>query len=530
MRHAMTSDSLIRALPDLVICVRRDGVVLALNAGEAVGELRPAAQSVGRNAADIWPGAVGELFKQLTRKAIATRSTSEARFEEHGLHYEIRASAQGPDRAICVIRPAGSILSESIEGTGERLAPQIDRRGFLRRFRESVSMAALRETPLAVAIVHLEGIADIAQAIASKVSEQIMTAAILRLMAAVHPAGLSQPSWYLGQLSDTLLAVVIESADHETIEDCLEKIRGSLSEPIALAGDSYHLTPSAGVALLGQDTTSARGLLDRARAAVNEARRDGGGRIGFFTDTLGLKSLARLDIARELQGAICGREIQLRYVNRHDLRSGDLIACVGYLRWLHPLRGPIRPNDFLRVAQTTGLGAALSRAAMNWLRDDYELLHRTWGLDVRISFGALRHHLAHEEFIGDFERLLADGVIPAERLELRIPASHLGVRPPGDFRSLTAAGVRLVVDEVGRGPLSIDWLARAPVHGLQLDRALVLEARRNPFALRLCQANVAIAHALDLTPICAGIDDEEQRQMMERVGCHQGTGDLYRAP
>ena len=523
----MTSDSLIRALPDLVVCVRRDGVILALNGGDAVGELKRAAQSVGKSVSDIWPKAMAELLKQLTRKAISTRSTAEARFEEHSSHYEVRASAQGPDRAICVIRSAADAQAESVEITGERLAPHIDRRGFLRRFKESASMAALRETPLAVAIVHVEGIADIAQAIAPKVSEQIMTAAILRLEVDARERNASQPAWYLGQLSDTLLAVVIESADHETIQAYVEQICASLGEPIALGGDLYHLAPSAGIALLGHDTSSVRGLLDRARAAVNEARRDGGGRIRFFTDTLGLKSLARLDITRELQGAILSGEIQLRYVGRHDLASGGLVACVGYLRWQHPLRGPIRPMDFLRIAETTGLSITLSRAAMKWLQDDYTLFWGKWGPDVRISFGALRHHLTHEEFISDFEQLLAQGVIPPERLELRIPASHLGVRPAGDFRPLTAAGVRLVIDEVGRGPLSIDWLARAGVYGLQLDRALVLEARHNPVALKLCKANVAIANALGLTPICAGIDDEEQREAMARIGCQQGAGDLY---
>lgn len=527
-RHAITSDSLIRALPDLVICVRRDGVVLALNAGEAVAELRPAAQSVGKNISEIWPEAVSGLVKQLARKAIAGRSTAEARFELRGSHYEARASAQGPDRAICVIRPMGDPLADNVEATGERLAPQVDRRGFLRRFKESASMASLRESPLAVAIIHLDGITEIAQAIAPQVAEQIVTAAILRLVGPARRPDGATSGWYLGQLSDMLLAVVIESADPELIEARVEQICASLREPVAVAGDLYHLTASAGIALLGQDTSSARGLLDRARAAVNEARRDGGGRIRFFTDTLGLKSLARLDISRELHGAILSQEIQLRYSGRHDLANGALVARVGYLRWQHPLRGPIRPMDFLRVAETTGLGTTLSRAAMQWLQDDYTSLQGKWGLDTRISFGALRHHLAHEEFITDFERLLAQGVIPPERLELRIPASHLQARPAGDFRRLTAAGVRLVIDEVGRGALSIDWLARAPVYGLQLDRALVLEARHNPLALKICKAHVAVASSLGLVAICAGIDDEEQRAMMAMVGCREGAGDLYR--
>jgi predicted signal transduction protein with EAL and GGDEF domain len=523
----VSSDSLIRALPDLVIGVRRDGVILALNAGYGVGELKPTADSIGKHVGEVWPEAVAELVKQLTRKAISTRVTAEARFQDRGCDYEARASAQGPDRAICIIRPiARDTLSDTIDATAERLAPQIDRRGFLRRFKESTAMAALREKPLAVAIIHIEGLADIAQAIAPKVSEQLMTSAVGRLAATSAESG-GQPSWYLGQLSDSLLALVLDSADRESIEVCVEQICASLREPVQLAADVYQLTPSAGVAILGQDASSAKGLLDHARAAVNEARRGNGGRICFFTDTLRLESLARLDITRELHNAIASREIQLRYVGRHDLATGRLVAWVGYLRWVHPLRGEIRPLDFLRVAETTGLGTTLSRAAMKWLQEDFVALSRRWGPDIRISFGALRHHLSHEEFVEDFGRLLASGVIPAQRLELRISERNLGVRPPSDLKPLAAAGVQLIVDEVGRGTTSLEWLARAPIHAMQLDRAWVVAARKDTIALKVCRASIAVAQALELTPIATGVDDNEQRNALAKFGCQQGSGDLY---
>jgi EAL domain-containing protein (putative c-di-GMP-specific phosphodiesterase class I)/GGDEF domain-containing protein len=523
----VSSDSLIRALPDLVIGVRRDGVILALNAGHGVAELKPTGDSVGKSVHEIWPEHVAELVKQLTRKAISTRTTAEAKFHDRGREYEVRASPQGPDRAICIIRPsAPDNLADTVNTSGENLAPQIDRRGFLKRFKESAAMAALREKPLAVAVIHVEGLAEIAQAIAPKLSEQIMTAAVLRL-AANSPGSGARPPWYLGQLSDSLLSLVLESADRESIEACVEQICKSLREPVQLAGDVYHLTPSAGVAILGQDASSAKALLDHARAAVNEARRSGGGRIRFFTDTLRLESLARLDITRELHNAIANREIQLKYVGRHDLATGRLVAWVGYLRWQHPLQGEIRPAEFLRVAETTGLGTTLSRAAMKWLQEDFVALSRRSEPDVRISFGALRHHLSHEEFVEDFQRFLTSGVIPPQRLELRISERNLTVRQPADLKPLAAAGVHLIVDEVGRGAMSLEWLARAPLYGMQLDRAWALASRKHKVALRVCRAGIAMAQALSLVPMATGVDDIEQRNSLAKLGCQQGSGDLY---
>ncbi len=521
------SDSLIRALPDLVISVRRDGVILAVNAGHGVGELKPAGDSIGKHLAEVWPESVADLVKQLTRKAISTRDTAEVHFKNRGFDYEARASAQGPDRAICIIRQVlQDNLSETVDATAERLTPHISRRGFLRKFKESTAMASLREKPLAVAIIHIEGLGDIAQAIAPKVSEEIMNTAVLRLSCA-SVAAESLPTWYLGQLSDNLLALVLDSADRAAIETCVEHICASLHEPVRLAGDVYQLTPSAGVALLGQDASSAKALLDHARAAVNEARRGSGGRVCFFTDTVRLKSLARMDISRELHGAMTNGEIQLRYVGRHDLATGRLVAWVGYLRWRHPLRGEIRPLDFLRVAETTGLGTALSREAMKWLQQDFLTLRRRGPPDVRISFGALRHHLSHEEFVEDFNRLLSDGHIPPERLELRIQERNVGVRPPSELNPLAAAGVQLIVDEVGRGTLSPEWLARAPVRAIQLDRAWAIAARTDCIALKICRASIGVAKALDLTPIATGIDDAEQRNLLAGLGCAQGSGDLY---
>jgi predicted signal transduction protein with EAL and GGDEF domain len=524
----MSSDSLIRELPDLVIGVRRDGVILALKAGHGVGSLKPAGDSLGRNIAEIWPENVAVLVRQLTRKAISSRTNVEARFQDRGREYEARASAQGPDRAICIIRVVSQDASEDpTDATGERLSAQIERRGFLQRFKESTNMAALREKPLAVAVVHIEGIAEIAQAIAPKVSEQVMTTALLRLSSVLDAPTPTSQSWYLGQLSESLLALVFDSSDRDWIEGRVAHVCRSLHEPVQLAGDVFQLTPSAGVALLGQDASSARGLLDHARAAVNEARRGGGGKVCFFTDTLRLKSLARLDVARELHDAITNREIQLKYVGRYDLTTGACTARVGYLRWLHPLRGEIRPAEFLRVAETTGLGTALSRAAMKWLQEDYAALSREWGPEVRISFGALRHHLAHEDFVGDFEKLLDEGVIAPERLELRISERNLTVRPPADLRCLADRGVRLTVDEVGRGTGSLDWLARAPVKGLQLDRARALAATTDPVALRFCRATIAVASALELLPIASGVDSTELRGCLMQLGCREGSGDLY---
>jgi EAL domain-containing protein (putative c-di-GMP-specific phosphodiesterase class I)/GGDEF domain-containing protein len=516
----MSSDSLIQGLPDLIVRLTRDGVVLAIQGGLAVGTLRPPEPSVGKSADDIWPKAVATLIKQLARKAIAGRTNTEARFQDRGRDYDLQVSVQGPDRVLCVLRALPSAVPGDADATVERLGPQIDRRGFMRRFKESVSSAALRESSVTVAVIQVEGIADIAQAIAPTVSEQVMTAAILRLPQ-------SDPSWYLGQLSDSLLALVIESVGREAIEARVSAICDSLREPVALGANVFHLSAFAGAALLGQDANTARTLLDHARSAASQAHRAGTQRVCFFTDTLRLKSLARLDIVRELRDAIANRELGFCYTGRYDLATGRLIACIAELVWNHPLRGVMPAAEFLRVAESTGLAHTLARASLQWLQEDYARLRAVWPADARLSVGVLRHHLAHPEFIADFEHLIADDSIPGGRLELRIAEQHLGVRQPDDFKPLANRGAELMVEDVGGAGASLAWLARAPVAALQIDPTWTAAVRSDAQALKICRAAIGLARALRLHSIAPGVDQPQQCKTLLDMGFDQGFGRLF---
>lgn len=534
-RHDVSggSDALLETLPDLTLFIRRDGVVLAQAGGRDTPGLRPPADPTGKPLDACWPEPVAALLKQLTRKSIAQRASAETRFLTGGREYAVHASPRGPDRAICTVRLIAAAASDDASDSGIRPPPHLDRRGFLRRFKESIAWAALRERPVALAVIHVDGVADIAQLLASEVSEHVMSAAIQKLPSPpdAPASGGNEPPWYLGQLAEGLLAVVIESADRESIERCVAGICSTLREPVCTGDAQFHLTPYAGVAILGQDARTPKLLLEQARGAAMEARRAGSVHgVRFFTDTMKLRALARIDLTHELRSAIANRDIRLRYVGRHELESGRLAACVGYLRWSHQMRGEIRPAEFLRVAAATGLAAALSRAVLAQLREDFAVLAARCDPEVCISFGALRHHLLDEQFLSDVTQLVADGGIPSHRLELRIAEKVFVTRERAQSEALKRLGVRLVVDEVGRGIGSLDALARAPIWALQLDRAWVAALRSDPIARKVCRAGIQMATALGLVPIATGVDDAETRDALLKLGCLYGSGDLYCDP
>ena len=535
----MTDEALIGAIPDLVAFIRRDGVILNHLGGRNVAGLGNRPDLDGQRVEAVWPASVADVIAQLARRAQRSRSSSSARFAGQGSEYEARVSPHGPDRVLCVIRNLTAEVSgaetsaDSGGGTGAggfRTPTTLARRGFLGRFKQSVADATLRDRTLAFCVIHLDGLADIARIIDFNISDQLTTALLRRLSDGSADPAAGELHWYVGQLGDGLLAAVVEgSSDPQALGTVVQALCTSLQEPVSVGDATFHLTPHAGVAILGRDALTAQLLLDHARAAVLESRRNERPGVHFYSDAIQLRSLARLDVAHELRQAIAKGEVQLRYTGRHDLASGRLTTVVAYLRWPHRLRGAVRPAEFLPIAEHTGLATALSRAALARLRDDWLALRRVVGPGVRISFSALRHHLASNAFPEDVAAVFESGGLTPEELELRISERTLAglAAPERTFRRLADSGVRLVIDEIGRGATSMGSLAALPLHALQLDRGCVVAADDQPSAAKICRAAIGMAAGLDLMAIATGIDSEQRRARLAGMGCSEGLGDLY---
>lgn len=524
----MSDDSLIQAMPDVVAFVRPDGLITHHLGGRQVPFVRGSGSLAGRRLEDVLQAHVATLIARLVRRALTTRASCEAEFTVDGATYQARLSAQGPQRALCVIRHVASAPS------GER-APEAgateggsERRGFVRRFQQSVALATMSERPLAVCMILLDGLMDISRLIDFSVGDQILAEVLAQLPAG--GAAADETTWYVGQLGEGLLGAVIEgSVDREHLRSTVDALCAAIARPVRVRDATFHLTPSAGVAILGEDSSQPAALLDHARAAMLESRRSGAGMVHFYSDTLRVLPVARLDIEKELRRAVEDGQIGLRYLARHDLASGRIKAVQAYMRWTHPLRGEVAPSQFLPIADATGLALAVSRAALQRLVHDLGALRAHVGPDVPVSFGALRQHITSGQLTRDCRQRLPAGELASRGLELRIAERTLATlgRPERVLAEIVACGAQVVVDELGRGFSSLARLPQWPLQALQIDRGLVVAASRSPVALRSCRAIAALAHALEILPIAAGVDDEATRAGMLAIGCTQGLGDLF---
>jgi predicted signal transduction protein with EAL and GGDEF domain len=524
----VSNDSLIQALPDLAAFVRRDGTVLKVLGGRRLG-LTDAGDFAGKALGDLWPDDVAKLLLQMIRRTLRERGNEAANFSCDGREYEVRIAAHGRDRALCIIRDARvGAHSVQADDVRENNRGAVERRELFERLAQSVAESRLRERPLAVCMIHLQGMGELGGILDFGVVDQMAATQLSRISEMLARDSLG----YAGRMAENVMLVVAEHfASRETLRGLAHELLELLSEPVAVGDATFMVTPSAGLALLSDDGRDARQLLESARSAMLEARRSEPRSVRFYSDDLPLRSLARLDIEHELRDAIAHDRLALRYAARHSLDSGERVAVHAYLRWPHPARGEVSAAEFLPIAESTGIAAALSRWALTRFLRDIPALRTAAAHRLRFSFSALKSHLATGALRSDLEALLASNTVAPGDFELRISERVLAglADPAATLRPLVELGVTIIVDEFGRGFTSLPRLARLPIGALQLDRRLALSASADPVARRAAGAALAIAHALGVVPMSAGIDDEAQRQLFMSLGCAEGLGDAFGA-
>ena len=386
------AESLSDALPDLVVLVRRDGVIMDLVGGGAVAALasrRP--MPAGARLDAVWPEAAALPVMHAMRRASPSARPVDTTFESDDVPTSCAPRARTRSGAVRDSRALAGGLAVGRGGAVRRARPAAIRPA---RIPEPLPRHLVAgghpEKPGGIRAPHLDGVADIARVVDSKIADQVLSAAILRLPEeGPRRTSGSEPSWYIGQLSAELLAIVVEISDRDAIEACVSRVCASLREPVSIGDAAFQLTPYAGVSILGQDGTTPQ-----------QSPRQGplGGRGGRRCE-LGQDSVLHGHTEAALHGPprrrrarfatrSPSREIRLRYVGRYELADRP----VWWRRWV-TCDGPsvARRNpaaEFLGIAETTGLATLLSRALLE--RSARRILprwHPSCPPDARLSFG-----------------------------------------------------------------------------------------------------------------------------------------------
>ena len=525
-------DALARSLPDLALIVRRDGVILSCVGGQAVRGMDNQEESIpGRTLDSLWPESVASHVLQTVRRILKTRKPAQQRYQDGDLKLEMRFQVQGFDRVLVVCRDLGEGATANDSGLYPQSASAMlpHRDGFEKSLRMALDMATLREDTVGVALIHIGGYVTYQRVFDSGLANRLLESAAKVIAETLPEARTSLPR--IARVSDDVIGVVLTDirsrSDADTV---IEAIVKALQHPVDLDGQIFQLAPQIGVTLSGTDGDRASELIERALTTLDAGRRQGLDRpVTFYSDTLRLASLTRLDWSQELTQAIQKDELELHYQPRFLLSTREIIAVEAFLRWPHKIRGLVPTSEFLPIAELSGLSVQLGRWVLRRACRDLATLAERGYPNIRVSVNVGRQYLSAESLAEDVANSAREAGIEPSQLDLEITEQMLSTGRSGlaALHQLRGQGVRVLIDDFGTGYISLGKLRSSPLDGIMIDRSFVEEVGHDHEARAVCRAAIALGHAFGLRIVAEGIETEAQAQFLIAEQCHEGQGHLF---
>ncbi|MEA2527544.1 MAG: hypothetical protein QOF73_4771 [Thermomicrobiales bacterium] len=308
------------------------------------------------------------------------------------------------------------------------------------------------------------------------------------------------------------------------------RIIARLGEPIVLDGHEVVVTPSVGIAVSGVPSVPAEDLVRHADQAMYAAKRRGKARAALYEPGMDDEAWARLQGEADLRRAIASGEFRVHYQPIVDLTTGEVDEVEALVRWQHPQRGLVPPDDFIPLAEATGLIVPLGE----WVLAEACREVRAWdGPPLVVAVNLSARQLEQPNLVGVIARILGATGLAPWRLKLEITES-VALADAGAgvvlLRQLKTLGVQLAIDDFGSGYSGLGALKRAPIDTLKIDRAFVAGLGRDPADEAILQAVVAFARALGLGVTAEGIETAEQVTALQSLGCDHGQGFYFGAP
>ena len=319
---------------------------------------------------------------------------------------------------------------------------------------------------------------------------------------------------------DEFAVLLPDIGDGEAVTAIARALLNALEQPFPVAGVILDVEASIGVVLSGEHGDDVESLLQHADIAMYVAKAQ---QLGVFTYDREVDGHTpeKLALLGELRRALDNHELVLHYQPKVEIASGQVVGVEALVRWQHPERGLIPPDDFIPIAEHTGLIGPLT----SYVLDTAVAQARIWidaGRPLRVAVNLSARSLLDERLPRRLARLLAAHRVPADLLELEITESALMTEPARAQRlleALSAMGVSVSIDDFGAGYTSLGQLQALPVSELKIDKSFVMTMTEHPGNGLIVHSVIELGHKLGLTIVAEGVENAEALAILDGYKC-----------
>jgi diguanylate cyclase (GGDEF)-like protein len=338
----------------------------------------------------------------------------------------------------------------------------------------------------------------------------------------------------LGRLGDDEFMVLLPHLQEiEELEVVALRLLEACRQPIAGQQGSLVITCSVGGAVFPEDAAEAEELLGDSDAALQHAKQHGRDSFSRYGAEMSRRGLARRRLELALRNAIAERSLQVDFQPIVTLATGRVVAAEALVR----LRGPdgetVLPEQFVPLAEDSGLISGLGRVMLHAAADEARLWTRRASRRLRLAINVSPHQLEALDFLAQLDAAILPTGFPLSRLELEVTEGvYLDSLRSREtlLTGLAERGVRLAIDDFGSGYSSLAYLSRLPISTVKIDRSFIHEAPRSRGAAEVVKAVVQLARGLDIRCVAEGIETGAQLEFLLDVGCPLGQGYLVARP
>lgn len=374
------------------------------------------------------------------------------------------------------------------------------------------------ERQLAIIMVDLDKFKPVNDIYGHAAGDRVLHEVSSRLKACLKESGLVTRHG-----GDEFIIILPDVQSQAHIEALCRQIVLDISQPFLSGESEVFIGASLGIALAPQDAQTASDLLRYADIALYKAKNEGRNQWAFFQRDMGEKIVQRREMEQELREGIRDGELRMVYQPRYDTHSGTITAAEALVRWQHPRHGLLMPDQFIPLAEETGLINALSDWVLHTACHDAQ--SQLQGMSVSVNLSA-----AEFQDPGLYNRVknaLESTGLHSSRLEIEVTENVTlqdPVKTQMAMEQIKALGVKFLIDDFGTGFASLSYLRAFPFDGIKLDKSFILPMNQSRMALQIVENMISLGKAYSLNVTAEGVETRQQMEQLSQLHCDSLQG------